>query len=724
MKRFLILPILLLASAAFAIDNPITNGILTTNLNANSKQITSLDVTNLPLQPINGNLTAIANGGGVSATAVTLLAQPDAASMRTVLGVSNNGTFVQDRPAVGGQFVTGFVQSTGAWLTSAVGWADVTGKPNLPANTSSVSHQVLNSYNSTTGAFTQIQLAFPDISGAATAGQLPALNALTAPTGDLSMASHKITNVTAPTNPGDAAIKSYVDTSVSSGIPPPHPSVAAASTANVASLSGETTIDGVTTLTSRVLLKNQSTASQNGIYVTAAGAWSRATDSDVGTEMPGGIFVSAGTANANTGWAVSNAQPINVGVDSLTYVQISSIPPSHSPVTITGQNYVTLDQPNQILTISPVDVSGTNITGVLAAVNHPALTGDVTTSSGSVSTSIASGAVTNAKLAQMAATSIKGNKTGGTAAPTDLNASDAKTLLSLNNVENTALSTWAGSTNLVTLGTVATGTWNATAISIAKGGTGASTAAVALGNLLPAGSNGQVLVRTGASTQALKSIYRVISVQVLTSGTTYTTASGATDIFVECIGSGGGGAGANGSGASQAAGGAGGGGGAYAAKWISSPSASYSYVIGAGGAGGTAGNNTGSIGTATTFGTGPLVSAGSGGGGNPMAGGGVTATFSDPASGGVFITGDYGFSGSDGSHGIRLSGTSCLAGDGGASAKSGSTKGRFLEAAGSNGKIYGGGGAGADSLSNTALAGGSGANGIIIVTEYSATIAP
>lgn len=45
----------------------------------------------------------------------------------------------------------------------------------------------------------------------------------------------------------------------------------------------------------------------------------------------------------------------------------------------------------------------------------------------------------------------------------------------LGNVENTALSTWAGSTNITTLGTIATGTWNGTTISVAKGGTGATT---------------------------------------------------------------------------------------------------------------------------------------------------------------------------------------------------------------------------------------------------------
>jgi hypothetical protein len=61
-------------------------------------------------------------------------------------------------------------------------------------------------------------------------------------------------------------------------------------------------------------------------------------------------------------------------------------------------------------------------------------------------------------------------------------ASETKTDLSLDNVENTALSTWTGSTNVTTLGTVATGTWDATAVGVTKGGTGLTT--VAKGSVL------------------------------------------------------------------------------------------------------------------------------------------------------------------------------------------------------------------------------------------------
>ena len=72
-----------------------------------------------------------------------------------------------------------------------------------------------------------------------------------------------------------------------------------------------------------------------------------------------------------------------------------------------------------------------------------------------------------------------------------------KTDLSLNNVENTALTTWAGSTNLVTLGTIATGTWSASTIAINKGGSGQVTAQLAINALsaVSAATNEHVLTK-------------------------------------------------------------------------------------------------------------------------------------------------------------------------------------------------------------------------------------
>lgn len=135
-------------------------------------------------------------------------------------------------------------------------------------------------------------------------------------------------------------------------------------------------------------------------------------------------------------------------------------------VTLAGENYLSLA--SQVLTANPVNLSGSNATGTLAAGRFPALTGDVTTSAGSLATSIANSAVTLAKIANIADQTILGNNSGGAAAPIALTASQTKTVLALNNVENTALSTWPGTTNITTLGTVSTGTWNATAIADGK----------------------------------------------------------------------------------------------------------------------------------------------------------------------------------------------------------------------------------------------------------------
>jgi len=83
------------------------------------------------------------------------------------------------------------------------------------------------------------------------------------------------------------------------------------------------------------------------------------------------------------------------------------------------------------------------------------LTGDVTGSGvSSFATTIAAGSVTLAKMANFAANSIMGNNTGTNSAPIALTATQTKTLLALNNVQNTALSTWTGSTSITTIGTL------------------------------------------------------------------------------------------------------------------------------------------------------------------------------------------------------------------------------------------------------------------------------
>lgn len=146
------------------------------------------------------------------------------------------------------------------------------------------------------------------------------LDQMAAPTGAVSVNSQRIVNVAAPTGTTDAATKGYVDGLVQ-GLDLKD-SVAAATTANV-TLSGAQTIDGVSlTAGIRVLVKNQSTASQNGIYAVAAGAWTRTLDFNTGSSQSSAfVFVDGGSTQAGNGY-VSNTTT-NVGTTSTTFTQFS-----------------------------------------------------------------------------------------------------------------------------------------------------------------------------------------------------------------------------------------------------------------------------------------------------------------------------------------------------------------------------------------------------------------
>lgn len=97
-----------------------------------------------------------------------------------------------------------------------------------------------------------------------------------------------------------------------------------ASTTNI-NRSGNQTIDGVlTTNGTRVLLKNQTDSTQNGLYVLSSGTWSRPTDLDGSVEFDKGqiIYVRNGSANANTLWYLGTPAPVTVGTTKLWYTQI------------------------------------------------------------------------------------------------------------------------------------------------------------------------------------------------------------------------------------------------------------------------------------------------------------------------------------------------------------------------------------------------------------------
>ena len=142
----------------------------------------------------------------------------------------------------------------------------------------------------------------------------------------IDMGANKITGVAEPVSTTDAATKAYVD-AVKTGLDVKD-SVRVATTANITiatALNNGDTLDGVTLATNdRILVKNQSTGSENGIYVVAASP-ARATDFDASAEVSGGAFtfVEEGTVNADSGWVVTTNGAITVGTTALSFAQFS-----------------------------------------------------------------------------------------------------------------------------------------------------------------------------------------------------------------------------------------------------------------------------------------------------------------------------------------------------------------------------------------------------------------
>jgi phage-related tail fiber protein len=248
----------------------------------------------------------------------------------TTQSVSDNSTKVATTAYVKNQ---GYI--TGNQTITLSG--DVTG-----SGTTSITTTLANS-GVTAGTYTKVTV---DVKGRVTVGatliaaDIPTLTAskisdfdtqvrtsrldqMAAPTTAVSLNSQKITNLATPTADTDAANKAYVD-AARQGLDVKD-SVRVATTANI-TLSGTQTIDGIAVaIGNRVLVKNQTTASANGIYVVAAGAWTRATDFDTSAKVTSGAFtfIEEGTVSADSGWVLSTPNPITLGTTALTFVQFS-----------------------------------------------------------------------------------------------------------------------------------------------------------------------------------------------------------------------------------------------------------------------------------------------------------------------------------------------------------------------------------------------------------------
>jgi len=144
-----------------------------------------------------------------------------------------------------------------------------------------------------------------------------------APIAALSLNSQRITSLAEPLNPQDAATKNYVDLTIQ-GLDPKQ-SVRVASTSNIATLSGTMTIDSIAlAVGDRVLVKDQTTQSSNGIYIVSATAWTRAIDADTWDELTSAyVFVEVGAVNADIGYLFTVDQGGTLGTTAITIVQFN-----------------------------------------------------------------------------------------------------------------------------------------------------------------------------------------------------------------------------------------------------------------------------------------------------------------------------------------------------------------------------------------------------------------
>lgn len=246
--------------------------------------------------------------------------------------------------------------------------------------------------------------------------------------GTIDASAKRITNLAEPVGDSDAATKYYVD-AARSGLDIKN-SVRAATITNI-TLSNTQTIDGVPlSIGDRVLVKNQTAAEENGIYIVASGSWTRSTDADQPAELNPGtfVFVEEGSINSDVGFVVVSDGALLIGTDPIEWTLFST-----SGTLIAGNGLSKNGYTLQVNVANGIEISSDNV---------------------------------------QLASSVAGAGLTYTDGVLDIVGTADKITVNPDSID--IASTYVGQTSIVTVGTITSGTWNATVINEIYGGTGVS----------------------------------------------------------------------------------------------------------------------------------------------------------------------------------------------------------------------------------------------------------
>lgn len=262
-------------------------------------------------------------GAGGSATSIIAIAgvgaYVDLGSTQTITGAKTFSNTITG--SITGNAGTATALATGRTISITGDMTYTSGSFDGTGNVTGTG--TLATVNSNVGTYTKITI---NAKGLATAGAQATLNDIASPVSSFSMNSQLLTGLADPVSDQDAATKYYVD-SVAQGLVVKQ-AVLTTTTGNInlTGLSTQAGGDWGSSLTAgdRVLVKNQTAAADNGIYVASSSTWTRSTDANTWNDLISAFtFVQTGVAEADTGWVCTVDAGGTLGTTPVTWAQFS-----------------------------------------------------------------------------------------------------------------------------------------------------------------------------------------------------------------------------------------------------------------------------------------------------------------------------------------------------------------------------------------------------------------